>query len=426
MTTKHLIDGRNPSKGSFYPNDVLELSEILREHHNEAPVMVPVGGGTRLQIGALMPRYDYALDLSKMNEIVTHNAEDLTCIVQPGITLERLQNVLKERGQFLAIDTPLPGTATVGGTLASNAPGYLRWQLAHMRDVVIGMQVVLPSGTITKSGGPVVKNVSGYDMGRLHIGGYGTLGVISEVSFKLTPLPRREGSVVVGCESMKEINEFSERIYDSYAMPLSLAGINSSMAKNLGVDLQGSKYLGIVRLGGRDKAYDRQITITKEIFDIIGLSFFEVIEGDSCRLLWESLRDFTGYDLPNAVSGRIFSTPTGLNNLAIELIKYFEDIDAEVSIVVQPGFGTMEFHFNRSTDLLYKEPFGMMDEINMIVKNNSSNINYEKLPSNLKREFNMWGHVNHGSQVIMTSLRDTYDPTKILNRGRYIADMGIS
>lgn len=156
------------------------------------------------------------------------------------------------------------------------------------------------------------------------------------------------------------------------------------------------------------------------------MSFFEVIEGDSCRLLWESLRDFTGYDLPNAVSGRIFSTPTGLNNLAIELIKYFEDIDAEVSIVVQPGFGTMEFHFNRSTDLLYKEPFGMMDEINMIVKNNSSNINYEKLPSNLKREFNMWGHVNHGSQVIMTSLRDTYDPTKILNRGRYIADMGIS
>ena len=156
------------------------------------------------------------------------------------------------------------------------------------------------------------------------------------------------------------------------------------------------------------------------------MSFFEVIEGDSCSLLWESLRDFIGYDLPNAVSGRIFSTPTRLKILAIELIKYFEDIDAEVSIVVQPGFGTMEFHFNQSTDLPYEEPFGMMDEINMIVKNNGSNINYENLPSNLKCEFNMWGHVNHGSQVIMTSLRDTYDPTKILNRGRYIADMGIS
>ena len=426
MITKHLIDGCNPSKGSFYPNDVLELSEILREHHNEAPVMVPVGGGTRLQIGALMPRYDYALDLSKMNEIVTHNAEDLTCIVQSGITLERLQNVLKERGQFLAIDTPLPGTATVGGTLASNAPGYLRWQLAHMRDVVIGMQVVLPLGTITKSGGPVVKNVSGYDMARLHIGGYGTLGVISEVSFKLTPLPRREGTVLVGCQSMNEINNFSERIYDSYAMPLSLAGINSSMAKNLGVDLRGSKYLGIVRLGGREKAYERQIGITKGIYDILGLSFFEEIEGDKCSLLWETLRDFTGYDLPSAVSGRIFSTTTRLKNLAEELIRYFEDIDAEVSIVVQPGFGTMEFHLKQRNDLLEKESLGMMDEINMIVRNNASNINYENLPHNLKREFNMWGHVNHGSQVIMTSLRDTYDPTKILNRGRYIADMSIS
>ena len=96
MTTKHVIDGLNPSKGSFYPNDALEISDILKNCHNEDPVIVPVGGGTRLQVGALLPRYDYALDLSKMNGIVTHNAADLTCIVQSGITLEHLQNILKE------------------------------------------------------------------------------------------------------------------------------------------------------------------------------------------------------------------------------------------------------------------------------------------------------------------------------------------
>ena len=426
MTTKHVIDGLKPSRGSFYPNDALEVSEILKKYHNEDPVIVPVGGGTRLQVGALLPSYDYALDLSKMNGIVTHNAEDLTCIVQSGITLGHLQNVLKERGQFLAIDTPLPETATVGGTLASNAPGYLRWQLAHMRDMVIGMQVVLASGTITKSGGAVVKNVSGYDMARLHIGGYGTLGVISEVSFKLTPLPRKEGAVVVGFPSINELNNFSEKVYDSHVMPLSLVGINSSMAKNLNIDVRGSKYLAMVRLGGRAKAYDRQIRITREIYDDLESTSFEVIEGDICGLVWANLRDFVGYDLPSAVSGRIFSTPSRLNSLAIELIKYFESIDAEVSIVVQPGFGTMEFHLNQLSGFCEEESFGMMGEINMIVKNNDSHINYEDLPSNLKRGFNMWGHINDGSQTIMTSLRETYDPTRILNRGRYIVDMDIS
>ena len=142
--------------------------------------------------------------------------------------------------------------------------------------------------------------------------------------------------------------------------------------------------------------------------------------------MWANLRDFTGYDSLSAVSGRIFSTPSRLNNLAMELNNYLDNIDAEVSIVVQPGFGTMEFYINQISGFREEESIRMMGEINMVVKNNNSYINYENLPSNLKRGFNMWGHVNDGSQTIMNSLRETYDPTRILNRGRYIADMGIS
>ena len=170
MEEKHLIDGIQPIQGPIYPEDTNELSSALSDIAEPGKVVVPVGGATRLQIGAKMPHYDYALDLSNMNHLVAHNSADLTCIVQSGITLNSLQNRLKEQEQFLAVDAAFPGKATIGGTLASNAPGYLRWQLAHMRDMVIGMQVVLPSGTITKSGGPVVKNVSGYDMARLHVG----------------------------------------------------------------------------------------------------------------------------------------------------------------------------------------------------------------------------------------------------------------
>ena len=426
MTTKHVIDGLHPSKGSFYPQDVLELSEILKGVKDERPVIVPVGGGTRLQIGAVLPRYDYALDLSKMDGLVAHNAADLTCIVQSGISLENLQNILKEEGQFLAVDTPFPEAATIGGTLASNAPGYLRWQLAHMRDMVIGMQVVLATGTITKSGGAVVKNVSGYDMARLHVGGYGTLGVISEVSFKLTPLPRKEGSVVIGFQSMDEVHCFSEKVFDSHVMPLSLVGVNVPMAENLDFDMRGSKYLTLVRLGGRDRAYDRQVSIVNGIANGHKSTFFEVIEGDICDSAWSNLRDFTGYDAKDSVSGRIFSTPSRINNLTLELLNYFTNIGSKVSAVVQPGFGTMEFHINHFPDYGEDNSLQTLDKINMIVSNNNSYVNYEKLPSPLKHGFNMWGRTNDGSQQIMASLRDTYDPARMLNRGRYISDIGMS
>ena len=126
--------------------------------------------------------------------------------------MQILQDSLKEHGQFLAVDCPFPAESTVGGTLASNSPGFLRWQLAHMRDMVIGMKVVFAAGTLTKSGGQVVKNVSGYDMARLHIGGLGTLGVITEVSFKLTPLPAKEGSITVGFDSRDDAFDFSRKI----------------------------------------------------------------------------------------------------------------------------------------------------------------------------------------------------------------------
>ncbi|MEC7836722.1 MAG: FAD-binding oxidoreductase, partial [Chloroflexota bacterium] len=243
MKTKHLIDEVPPSEGVINPKDRDELSSALSNVFDSDKVVVPIGGATRLQIGAKMPSYDYALDLSDMNQLVAHNSADLTCVAQSGVTLKSLQGILKEQGQFLAIDAAFPDQATLGGILASNAPGYMRWQLAHMRDMVIGMEVVLPSGTITKSGGPVVKNVSGYDMARLHIGGYGTLGIISEISFKLTPLPRRQGTFILGFQTENDMHDFSEEVFKSHVMPLALAGINLELAKELDLKFPSSSYL---------------------------------------------------------------------------------------------------------------------------------------------------------------------------------------
>ena len=422
MKTKHLIDGVQPSEGVINPNDGDELSTALSDIVDSDKVVVPIGGATRLHIGAKMQAYDYALDLSGMNQLVAHNSADLTCVTQSGVTLKSLQDTLKEQGQFLAIDAAFPDQATVGGTLASNATGYMRWQLAHMRDMVIGMEVILPSGTITKSGGPVVKNVSGYDMARLHIGGYGTLGVISEVSFKLTPLPRHQGTFILGFQTENDLHDFSDEVFKSHVMPLALAGINVELIKELDLNFPSTLYLVLARIGGRQMAFMRQKEILSQIANHYQYTHSDFIEQDSSDILWEKVRDFKGYSSSTTISGRVFSTLTRLRGVLRHINNYFQAIELKAAFSVQPGFGTMEFYFDGTSSAEKIDAEKIMRDLHKIVLENDSHLNYEQLPTGLKNGFNMWGLVNRGSLDLMKSLRKTYDPTRKLNRGRYLTD----
>ena len=117
-----------------------------------------------MEVGNPPERLDAVVEVSRLDNVIEHNPADLTVTTQAGITVASLRRVLEKEAQLLAIDPPLPDRTTIGGTLASGADGPLRWHYGHPRDSVIGMRVVQADGTITKSGGQVVKNVRGYDM----------------------------------------------------------------------------------------------------------------------------------------------------------------------------------------------------------------------------------------------------------------------
>ena len=179
------------------PSDIFELSKSLALATEHDIAVTPMGGGTRLGLGNVPDRIGVAVSLAGLGGVVDYNPADLTATFQAGITIDSLQRAVGEHGQFLAVDPPLPQRATIGGTLAVGTSGPTKWQYGSLRDVVIGMRVVQPDGIVTKSGGQVVKNVSGYDMSRLHIGGLGTLGITAEASFKLDA-PAREGGYAAG------------------------------------------------------------------------------------------------------------------------------------------------------------------------------------------------------------------------------------
>ncbi|HET6818569.1 MAG TPA: FAD-binding oxidoreductase [Mycobacteriales bacterium] len=166
------------------PRSVEELSTALRDSSGTVRAR---GGGTKWSWGASTPNPDMLLDLTAMNDVVEHASGDLVVTVQAGTSLTDLQTALGAAGQWLSLDPP-ERHATVGGVVSTATSGPRRLRFGTPRDLLIGVTVVLADGTIARSGGKVVKNVAGYDLGKLVTGAFGTLGVIAECTFRLHPV----------------------------------------------------------------------------------------------------------------------------------------------------------------------------------------------------------------------------------------------
>ena len=179
---------------ALQPASVDDLSTALRD---STGVVSTRGAGTRSRWGGLGATPDVVIDLAAMNHVVEHAVGDLVVTVEAGVLLDDLQRCVGEHGQWLALDPPIGGT--IGGLLATADSGPRRLRFGTPRDLLIGVTVVLADGTVARSGGKVVKNVAGYDLGKLFTGSYGTLGVIATATFRLHPvLPARR---VVSVES---------------------------------------------------------------------------------------------------------------------------------------------------------------------------------------------------------------------------------
>jgi glycolate oxidase FAD binding subunit len=169
------------------PGSAEQIAEVLRFANEYGLSVVPTGGGTKLGWGNPVAP-EIFLSLARMNAVREHAWQDLTCTVEAGCTWTAMQAALADHGQTVALDPVWPERATVGGVVAANDSGALRLRYGGLRDLIIGMTVVLADGTIAKTGGKVVKNVAGYDLHKLMTGSFGTLGVIAEVNFRLHPV----------------------------------------------------------------------------------------------------------------------------------------------------------------------------------------------------------------------------------------------
>lgn len=181
-----LIRCKRPVSASCSDVDIDELSETLRM---TSGVVSICGGGSKATWGAVGAAPDVSVDTAGLNGVVEYEPGDYVVTVLAGTPLADLQRIVGAAGQWLALDPP-EADATVGGVVATNASGPQRLRYGTARELLIGVTMVLADGTVARSGGKVVKNVAGYDLGKLLVGSYGTLGVIASCTFRLHPLPR--------------------------------------------------------------------------------------------------------------------------------------------------------------------------------------------------------------------------------------------
>ena len=221
------------------PETAEELAHILARAATAGLAVVPRGGGTKLAWGNPPRAADLVLSTARLDAVTEHAAGDLTATVQAGCTIARLQEILARNGQRLALDPAWPEHATIGGILATNDGGALRIAFGSLRDQVIGITVALadaaattggadqsggpaapkPDGRLARSGGRVVKNVAGYDLPKLFVGSLGTLGVITEATFRLYPLPRATRTLLVQCGDVETAGGFVRGLQDTRLRP---------------------------------------------------------------------------------------------------------------------------------------------------------------------------------------------------------------
>jgi glycolate oxidase FAD binding subunit len=203
------------------PTSTGEVAEVLRAAAAAGESVVPTGAGTKLDWGHPPTSAGVLLDLSALDQVSEHASGDLIATVGAGMPLARLNEHVAIAGQRLALDETLPG-ATVGGTLAANTSGPLRMLAGTMRDLLIGVTMVRADGVVAKAGGKVVKNVAGYDVGKLLVGSQGTLAVVTEATFRLHPVPQSRRWVGVAARDAAHAAELTQAVLHSQTVPSGL------------------------------------------------------------------------------------------------------------------------------------------------------------------------------------------------------------
>jgi glycolate oxidase FAD binding subunit len=420
---------RDQSNGYEYssPSDVVVLIEseqevikVVRWAQKAGVAIIPEGLGARAGYGNLINKKAITLSLSKYNRVIEHSVGDLTVTVQAGIKLTHLQEILGEKGQMLPLDPSWPEYSTAGGVVAAALTGPKRLKYGAPRDWVIGLRVVLANGQVIRTGGKVVKNVAGYDMNKLFIGSFGTLGVITECTFKLRPLPPSETAIILESSEANAISRLSRRILDSSLEPSALEMVNSLVLSRFVPD--PATYGLIIGFEDEEKAVLKEQNLIVKWAKEEGLRIREILGNEQAARIWHSVGELMPHALDLENSNIVAIKAITLPNEVANTVQFIHCLakDYGINAMVHGGTGTgitlAAINAKRDQWTEVKEFVGM---VRRQIEEQFGYVVVQHAPSFFKAEFPVWGREPNGL-FLMRMIKKQLDPEGLFNPGRFV------
>jgi glycolate oxidase FAD binding subunit len=405
----HSADGKNPSLVCF-PSTPEQAGSVLRICAEADAAVVPWGGGTSMRLGNIPRRLDVVIGLEKLAQLIEHDDANLTATVQAGMRAAALQQVLARRGQFLPVDPPQPLRATIGGIVAANANGPRRMMYGGVRDLVVGMKMVLATGERIKAGGKVVKNVAGYDLCKLFIGSLGTLGIVTEATFRMAPLPERAASFVAA-GPMDRCARFADDLSSSPLLPAAVTVLDAETAgrsfRNTGTTAVA------VWVEGFDETVARHLRDLETMAERAGLGG-EILGEEPHRRLWEMIRDFGCGD-----TGVLYRMTVPAGSVAEILAAVDRPIESgrHARYAAHPAVGSV--YVSTTGDRAGLEWFPKLAEL---ARTHQGHVVIAAAPAEFKDGVDVWGPAPPGLGL-MREIKRRFDPQDMLNPGRFVGGL---
>lgn len=236
------------------PQSAAQLAEALATAAASQQTIELRGQGSKPRAGGPIASAQAVISTRRLHRILSYDPRDLTISVEAGLPWAELTRTLAEQRQMIPLDPPFAAAATVGGVVATNASGPRRRLYGTARDLIIGMQFATLAGKVVHSGGMVVKNVAGLDMGKLHIGAYGTLGAMAVINFKVLPMPVETRTFVKECAAMADAIAARDALLEGILQPLAVDLLSPKAAAACGLE---SHWCVLVEAGGNSALLDR-------------------------------------------------------------------------------------------------------------------------------------------------------------------------
>lgn len=390
------------------PGDVAEVAEVLRAAAGHGLSVVPRGRGTKMSWGSPPTSADVLLDVSALDQVIDHAAGDLIVAAQAGASLADVQQAVSSAGQRLALDETVPGTS-IGGLLAANTSGPRRVAIGSARDLLIGITVVRADGVVAKAGGRVVKNVAGYDLGKLMVGSFGTLAVIVDATFRLHPLPAARTWVSVAVASPAEAQRLVQSVLHAQAVPAAIE-VEWGPASGLASDsTQGTQGTVSVLLEGREEGVSGRAATVRALFGETATVSTTEQPAAGTTYPWDVTA--AGDDRATA-----FKLTFALSGLAEVLQAATE---AGVSLRGSAGAGVAYAALAPSTSVDGART--ALDGLRRTCSRHGGSAVVVDAPADVKSALDVWGPVP--ALDLMRRVKDQFDPDHRLAPGRFVGGL---